>query len=248
MQLQIKNILFFVFFLAFIPFNVSHAGDCKYLPDFEAYYKFKFTNGITVASGVLKGEKYGKQYKMDFQGKTTKFISLFYKVEGCVRGSVDINTLQPINCVYSEKKPGKSKIVTVKYIDEHKAVVKMTKIKASKIKNRNKTLILKESIFSPISLYVFFMRADFQLNKNYCKYIVISDDIHKVETVPLKVKQGKTKVRVRIFRMKNGKVDASKKVEEIHAWVNNLKIPVKMEYRFGMGTVECNLKRLIIKN
>jgi hypothetical protein len=246
-QLQIKNILFFVFLFVLVQFNISYAENCKYLPDFEAYYKFKFTNGITVASGVLKGEKYGTQYKMDFQGKTTKFISLFYKVQGCVRGSVDINTLQPINCVYLEKRPSKSKIVSIKYIDEHKAVVKMTKIKASKIKSKTETLILRESIFSPISLYVFFIHTDFQLDKDYCKYIVISDDIHKVEVMPLRVKQGKTKVRVRIFRMKNGKIDTSKKVEEVYAQINDLKIPVKMEYKFGMGTIECNIKKLIKK-
>lgn len=246
MQLQIKNILFFVFFFAFVQFNVSYAGDCKYLPDFEAYYKFKFRNGITVATGILKGKKYGKQYKMDFQGKTTKIINLFYKLEGHTYGSVDINTLQPLNCVYIRKLPHKSKIVYIKYVDKNKAIVKTTKTKASKIKKEDETVTWKKSIFSPMSLYVFFMHTGFQSNKRYSKYVVISDNVHKVEIISLKA-EGKTKIKTKMFRMKNGKVDASKKVEEVHAWINDLKIPVKMEYKFGMGTIECNLKKLIIE-
>ncbi len=224
------NKLFFSLFFVLLFFCVNSKAGNLY-KNFEAKYSLEFSS-MTVAKGVLYGKLLDNNtYGISFEGATTPFISFFYSLKETIKGNVNLGSTQKDIFYESvEKRPKKTKIIYAKFLDNKTADVTV-------IKNHHKKAYLLKSqngLFSPLSLYLFFMSNKIEMNKTYVRDVVVTKHLYKVAITILKKttinldklgrKKGKRdalEVELRFYKVeKNGSVTKYKKVKKVIAWIS----------------------------
>ena len=224
------NKLLLSLFIALSLFCINSKAGNPY-KNFEAKYSFEFSS-MTVAKGVLCGKMLDNNtYGVSFKGATTHFISFFYSLKEIIKGSVNLgNNKKDIFYESIEKRPKKTKIIYAKFLDNKTADVTITK------NHNKKTYLLKSQngLFSPLSLYLFFMSNKIEMNKTYIRDVVVTKHLYKVAITILKRttinldkqsrKKGKRdalEVELRFYKVeKNGSVAKYKKVKKVVAWIS----------------------------
>ena len=255
--------VFFAIFIFMITFYVpSYAGiyvakDANHLnyADFQARYVFEFS-GMTVAKGTLNGKKSGDIYKIVFDGKVTKLISLIYKLKEHIEGSVDVLNYAALDYKYHQTTSKRNKFVDIKFIDEHKARVSINK----NDERKHYSVDSKYSIFSPVSLYILFMNNGAKIKKEYYKYVIVDHSLYRVDiknlgqtTInldKLKRKKGLKRVIKIEFTFnklnKNGTLKKNNKVKKLDVWIScsDPKIPVLIESQHILGVFSARLQSI----
>ncbi len=223
----IKLITYIAVFLIFLC-NISMASGNIY-KNFKATYNFEFS-GMTVAKGTLTGNLHNNNtYSVHFNGQTTPFISIFYSLKEAIECSINTKNAKDIYYKSVEKSHKKEKHIFANFLDN--STVKVTLEKNSTKKYYS--LYSREGIFSPLSLYLFFMNNKFEFNKTYYRNIVVTNRIYKVAIKPLKYvtinldklkrKYGRCQaieVEIKFYKIdKNNRTVDNKKVKKIIAWV-----------------------------
>ncbi len=225
--------------------------------NFKASYNFEFS-GMIIAKGELSGvfDNKTKTYKISFKGKTTPIINLFYKLNEYIEGKVNLKTKKDIYYKSTEKTSKKLKQVYINFKDKHTAQVSITK------NGHKKTVVLKSNsvLYSPISLYLFFIENKFKLNTQYHRYVAVSSHLYEIEITPTKYStinidrlNRKTgikevvEVELKFYKIdKNGKAQKDKNVKKIIAWIakDGLNIPIFVESWHLIGNFRARLTKL----
>lgn len=227
--MSLNKLLLSLFFVLSL-FCINSEAENPY-KNFEAKYSFEFSS-MTVAKGVLRGKILDNNtYGVSFEGATTRFISFFYNLKEIIKGSVKLGDVQKDIFYESiEKRPKKTKIIYAKFLDNKTANVTI-------IKNHHKKIYLLKSekgLYSPLSLYLFFMSNNIEMNKTYIRDVVVTKHIYKVAITILKKttinldKLGRKKgrrdaleVELEFYKVeKNGSVTKYKKVKKVVAWIS----------------------------
>ncbi len=222
----------YVVIVLFILFSLNcYAKADNVYGNFEAQYSFEFS-GMTVAKGTLDAKMLDNDtYSVSLYGSTTSFISMFYSLKEKISGTVNIgNGKRDIFYESIEKRPKKTKIIYVRILNN-----KTAKVTVTKDKNKKVYVVKSDSrIFSPISLYVFFMANRVKIGKTYIRDVVVTKHLYKVAITVLKKtifnldKLGRKKgqqealeVLLQFYKVeKNGKVAKYKKVKKVVAWIS----------------------------
>ncbi len=252
---MLKSLFISLFFI--IAFSLNALSFNRVYEDFDAEYNFEFSNMI-IAKGTLKGRlsKDNKTYTITFDGKTSKLISIFYRLKEHIEGSVDVDTRRDLIYKSLEKTSKKNKSVKITFLNKHKAKVVI-------IKNGRKKeveLISKKGIYSPISLYLFFISNKVKFGDSYYRDVAVASHVYRIEITPKKLSQinidrmknkhGKretVEVEIRFFKIdKNGKMLPDKKMKKIVAWIakDNPNIPLLIESWHLLGVFQARLTKL----
>ncbi len=235
----------------------SYADSTSLYKNFKAAYNFEFSS-MTVAKGILTGHIKNGIYTIHFTGKTTHFISIFYNLQEIIEGAVNMANLKSIYYESMEKRPKKEKLIYAKFIDNTTADVAITKNKKKKIYK----LSSAQGIYSPLSLYLFFINNNMEIGKTYFRNVAVSKHLYRVkikmekyESInidKLNRKKGKhkaLKVELKFYKIdKNGKIKAGKNVKKVIAWIScsSPNIPILIESWNFIGLFRARLTKLHI--
>jgi hypothetical protein len=247
-----RFIIFFYIICLILLTDISMA-DSAYR-NFQAKYNFEFSS-MTIAKGKLAGEicDNNTAYKIKFSGKTTPIISIFYKLKEIIEGKVNIESKRDIYYKSFEDSSKKKKYTYVDFVLKNKAKVLVVKNEHKK----EKTLTSKDAIYSPLSLYLFFVSNDFEFQKTYYRYVALSTNLYKVQITPIKYieinldklgrdsgKRETIEVELKFYKVdKNGKTIANKEVKKVVVWIakNKPNIPIRIESWHTIGTFRARL-------
>lgn len=235
--------------------NTSTATNTIY-KNFKAIYNFEFSS-MTVAKGILTGNlNDNNTYSVHFNGQTTPFISIFYSLKEIIEGSVNIKSTKDIYYKSIEKKPKSEKYIFADFSDNSTAKITMKKNGTKKYYSIHSP----KGIFSPLSLYLFFVINKFEFNKTYYRNVVVTNRIYRVAIKPLKYttvnldklkrKRGRHKaieVEIKFYKVdKNNRIVDNKKVKKIVAWIfqKSPNIPVFIESWHYIGLFSARLVKL----
>ncbi len=252
--MKVKTVLLItLFFSSVVPFAHS---DARFL-NFSADYKFYFT-GCVVGKGTLDARLDNKTYLISFKGKTTSLIRLLFKLDVTIKDAVDINTLRDVFYSSNSVRPKRRKNIYVLFDN-------LTTAKVIYEKNTDKkTYILKSKngLYSPLSVYLFFLTHKYDLGRTYYRYIVISKNLYKVSITPegyetinldsLGRKKGEIrslKVGVKFWKLnRNGELVKKSPVKELDLWVSKKapQIPLLAKMWHIIGVFEAKLVKLKI--
>ncbi len=208
----------------------SVASNKNIYQNFEAKYSLEFSS-MTVAKGVLYGELDNNTYKIYFKGTTTPFVSIFYSLKEIIMGAISINGCSNDMFYESiEQRPKRVKIIHATFPDKKTTKVTITK------NNDKKVYLLKSkyNVFSPLSLYVFFMSNRIKIGKTYIRDVVVTKHLYKVSITALRKttvnldklgrqrgKRAVIEVELKFYKIeKDGNVSKYKKVKKVVAWIS----------------------------
>ncbi len=227
--MRLGKYIIYVFLLLLIFANFTMANGLY--RNFKATYSIEFS-GMTVAKGELKGKLLDNStYGVYFSGKTTHFISFFYNLKEIIKGTVDIGeNKKKVFYESIEKRSKKTKIIYASFLDNKTAKVTISKNKDKKVY----LLKSEDGIFSPISLYVFFMSNKMKIGKTYFRDVVVTKHLYKVSITAIKKttinldklrrnsgKRDALEVELKFYKVeKNGSIAKYKKVKSLIAWIS----------------------------
>ena len=223
--------------------------------DFEAQYKFDFS-GFVVGKGTLKAFFNNDNLTVLFKGKTVSLIKLLYKLNVEIIDSVNLKTLRDtFYKSWSETKKRK-KFVFVTFDNSTHARVIYEKNGDRKVYS----LSNKNDLYSPLSVYLFFLTHNYELGKTYVRYIVVSKHIYKVLIKPLsyetinldalgrdKGKREALKVEIKFFKLNdNGEIVKKNSVKNLIVWISKTppQIPLLARMWHIIGVFEAKLTGL----
>ncbi len=250
-----KKVIFLSCLLLF-PINYSFGGVIpeNVYDNFTANYDFEFS-GMVVAHGDLTGNRINNVYKVSFSGKTTKFISIFYNLKENIEGEVNIGSKKDVYYRSVEIRPKKKKMVNITFKDENSAKVIMQKGDDKEIYN----IKSKYPIFSPISIYIFFMNNKIEISKTYSMHTIVAKKIYRVDIKPIGVKklnldklkrkkfeEDALEVELRFYKVKKGTIYKNNKIKKVIAWISTKPpyIPILIESWHFLGVFSARLKCL----
>ncbi len=226
--------------------------------DFEAQYKFDFS-GLVVGKGTLKASFNNDNLTILFKGKTVSLIKLLYRLNVEIMDSVNLKTFRDVFYKSCSKTKKKKKFIFVRFDNSTYAKV----IYEKNGDKKSYELYKKNGLYSPLSVYLFFLTHNYELGKTYVRYIVVSKHMYKVLIKPLAYEtinlddlgrdKGKTealKVELRFFKLNSdGKVVKKNKVKDIFVWVSKKppQIPLLARMWHVIGVFEAKLTKLKIE-
>ncbi len=252
------RVRFYAFsFLLFLFLVVSARADIG-VRRFTATYKFDFS-GFVVGRGTLKAYFDNDKLTILFKGKTVSLIKLLYRLNVKILDSVNLKTFRDIFYKSWSETKKRKKFVCVAFDNS-------THVKVIYEKNGNKKtyeLYQEKGLYSPLSVYLFFLTHNYELGKTYVRYVVVSKHIYKVLIEPLsyetinlddfgrsKGKRKVLKVEIKFFKLNSdGKIVKKSKVKDILVWVSKAppRIPLLIRMWHLIGVFEAKLTRLKVE-
>ena len=240
--------------IVFLFINLNAFAQCPF-KNFTANYKFEFS-GLKVGEGILTAYCDNNSYIVHFKAQTSKFISIFYKLKVDIEDAVDVKSLKDI--YYRAKFRGSSnKDVYVKFDNATTADVYYKKKHL-----KHYVLSSKNGVYSPLSVYLFFVEHPFEFSKTYFKDVVISKHLYRVEILPLKEtivnidmlkrKKGKREAieaELTFYKLNKGRFEKKKDVKKMIVFVskNQPKIPLLSRMWHIIGVFGLRLTKLSIQ-
>lgn len=244
----------FITFL-FILFSFAPAKSKIIRENFEAQYKFDFS-GLVVGKGTLRADFNNDNLTILFKGKTVSVIKLLYRLNVKLLDTVNVRTFRDVFYKSWSETKKRKKFIFVRFDNSTHASVLYEKDGKKKVYE----LYQRDGLYSPLSVYLFFLTHNYQLGKTYVRYIVVSKHIYKVlikpvcyETINLddlgrdKGKRRVLKVELRFFKLNSdGKVVKKNSVKDVLIWVSKAppQIPLLARMWHVIGVFEAKLTKL----
>ena len=193
------RLLIVVVLMLIMPIQVV-AKDLE-LKSFKAKYKFDFS-GLVAGKGELKANLDNNTYTISFSGKTISPVKWFFKLKVKIKDVMDLLNNRDVYFYSSIERPKKTKRVYVRFDNMTQATVIY-----QKNSDKKKYIIRsKNGVYSPLTVYMFFITHNIELGKVYYRDIVVSKKLYRVKIIPLK----KETINLDPFRRKNGKIETLK--------------------------------------
>ena len=242
----------------FVLFSYALAQGKIVEQNFEAQYKFDFS-GLVVGRGILKARFNSDNLTILFKGKTVSLIKLLYRLNVEILDSVNLKSFRDVFYKSWSETKKRKKFIFVRFDNSTHAEVVYEKNGDRKVYE----LYQKNGLYSPLSVYLFFLTHNYELGKIYVRYIVVSKHMYKVlikpicyETINLddlgrdKGKREVLKVELKFFKLNsNGKIVKKNRVKDVLVWVSKTppQIPLLARMWHVIGVFEAKLTKLEVK-
>ncbi|WP_022671376.1 DUF3108 domain-containing protein [Hippea alviniae] len=246
---MLKKLLIVVFLVFVSSWAVAEELNLK---SFKAKYKFDFS-GLNAAKGELTAKLDNNTYTINFSGKTVSPVKWFFKLKVKIKDAIDLSNNRDIYYYSSIERPKKVKKIYVKFDNRTQATVLYQKNSDKKeyiVKSKN-------GVFSPLTVYMFFITHKIELGKAYYRDVVVSKKLYRIKILPIKEETinldsfGREKGKRRVLKAelsfykldRNGELIKNEKVKKLVVWVS-LKppqLPVLVQMWHFIGVFEAKL-------
>ncbi|WP_025209440.1 DUF3108 domain-containing protein [Hippea sp. KM1] len=243
-----------LFVVIFLFFAVNAFG----FNSFDAKYKFDFS-GLTAGYGTLDVRKDNSTYRLDFEGSTVSIVRLFYRFDIRIEDVFDYRRKTSVFYKSYQEAPKSTKRVDVRFDNTTLAHVVYEKNKEQK----TYTITSKNGVYSPLSVYLFFLGDKFKFKKTYFRDVVVSKHLYRIAIVPLGIETinmdplGRKKGQMRALKVsltfykltRDGKLKRKKQVKRLVAWISlkDPKIPLIIEMWHIIGKFRARLIHIDVR-